>query len=260
VLIDWFTVGAQAINFLILVGLLKHFLYRPILDAIDAREKRIAGQIAGAKQTMAEAHKEKDEFKQKNDTFDAERAALLKKASDGADVEGKRPMDAARAAADALTARRRDALKTDEESLDDAIRRRTSDAVFAVARKALADLADASLELSISELFIRRLKTIDADARTQMTAALASQHRPKASVRSAFDVPEIQQVAIRKAIKDIFASDAAIEFQTAPELVGGIELVAGGQKLGWSIADYLLAMKASVDDLLEPKSVVKLAA
>ena len=57
-LIDWFTVGAQAVNFLILVWLLKQFLYRPILDAIDAREKRIAGQIADAKQTMAEAHKE----------------------------------------------------------------------------------------------------------------------------------------------------------------------------------------------------------
>ena len=259
-LIDWFTVGAQAINFLILVGLLKHFLYRPILDAIDAREKRIAGQIADAKQTMAEAHKEKDEFKQKNDTFDAEHAALLKKASDGADVEGKRLMDAARTAADAFAAKRRDALKTDEDNLDDAIRRRTSDAVFAVARKALADLADVSLEESIGELFIRRLKTMDGDAVTQMTAALALQHRGKASVRSAFEVPEKQQVALRKAIKDIFASDTAIEFQTAPELVGGIELIAGGQKLGWSIADYLLAMKASVDDLLEPKPAVKLAA
>jgi large-conductance mechanosensitive channel len=40
VLIDWFTVVAQVINFLILVWLLKHFLYQPILDAIDAREKR----------------------------------------------------------------------------------------------------------------------------------------------------------------------------------------------------------------------------
>ena len=258
-LIDWFTVGAQALNFLILVGLLKHFLYRPILDAIDAREKRIAGQIADAKQTMAEAHKEKDEFKQKNDTFDAEHAALLKKAT-GEPMRRATPDDAARAAADALAARRRDALKTDEESLDDAIRRRTSDAVFAVARKALSDLADASLEDSIRGLFIRRLKTMDADAVAQMTAALDSQHSPKASVRSAFDVPEKQQVAIRKAIKDTFASDAAIEFQTAPELVGGIELIAGGQKLGWSIADYLVAMKAGVDDLLEPKPKVKLAA
>ena len=36
-LIDWFTVGAQALNFIILVWLLKRFLYKPILDAIDAR-------------------------------------------------------------------------------------------------------------------------------------------------------------------------------------------------------------------------------
>ena len=41
-LIDWFTVGAQALNFLILVWLMKRFLYKPILHAIDAREKRIA--------------------------------------------------------------------------------------------------------------------------------------------------------------------------------------------------------------------------
>jgi F-type H+-transporting ATPase subunit b len=43
-LIDWFTVAAQIVNFLILVWLLKHFLYKPILDAIDAREKRIAAE------------------------------------------------------------------------------------------------------------------------------------------------------------------------------------------------------------------------
>ena len=47
-LIDWFTVIAQVINFLILVWLLKRFLYRPILNAIDAREKRIAAKIADA--------------------------------------------------------------------------------------------------------------------------------------------------------------------------------------------------------------------
>ena len=36
--INRFTVFAQAINFLILVWLLKRFLYKPILHAIDERE------------------------------------------------------------------------------------------------------------------------------------------------------------------------------------------------------------------------------
>ena len=47
-LIDWFTVGAQALNFVILVWLMKRFLYVPVLDAIDAREKRIATQLGDA--------------------------------------------------------------------------------------------------------------------------------------------------------------------------------------------------------------------
>ena len=43
--IDWFTVAAQTINFLVLMWLLKRFLYKPILNAIAAREKNIADQL-----------------------------------------------------------------------------------------------------------------------------------------------------------------------------------------------------------------------
>jgi F-type H+-transporting ATPase subunit b len=51
--IDWFTVAAQVINFVILVLLLKRFLYRPILHAIDERENRIASDIADAREKSA---------------------------------------------------------------------------------------------------------------------------------------------------------------------------------------------------------------
>ena len=55
-LIDWFTVGAQALNFLILVWLMKRFLYKPVLHAIDEREKRIAAELADAAAQKADAH------------------------------------------------------------------------------------------------------------------------------------------------------------------------------------------------------------
>ena len=54
-LIDWFTVGAQAVNFIILVWLLKRYLYKPILNAVDAREKRIAAELADADAKKTEA-------------------------------------------------------------------------------------------------------------------------------------------------------------------------------------------------------------
>ena len=82
--IDWFTFFAQIINFLILVWLLKRFLYQPILHAIDAREKRIAAELADADAKKAEAQKERDEFQHKNEEFDQQRAALLRQATDEA--------------------------------------------------------------------------------------------------------------------------------------------------------------------------------
>src|SRR5271155_2800573 len=104
-LIDWFTVGAQALNFLILVWLLKRFLYKPILDAVDAREKRIARELADANAKLAAAKKERAELLRKNEAFDQQRAGLLGKATDEAKIERQRLFDEARHAADVSSAK-----------------------------------------------------------------------------------------------------------------------------------------------------------
>src|SRR6185436_2880683 len=144
-LIDWFTVGAQALNFLILVWLMKRFLYKPILSAIDEREKRIAKELADADAKKAEAQKEHDEFDQKNAEFDEQRATLLSKATGEAQAERQRLLDEAREAAVAMSSKGQEALRNEERNLHEAIRRRTQQEVFAIARKALADLATISL-------------------------------------------------------------------------------------------------------------------
>src|SRR5580692_5589025 len=143
-LIDWFTVCAQALNFLILVWLLKRYLYKPILHAIDVREKQIATELADADTKRAEAKKERDEFQHKNGEFDQQRAALLSTATEEAKAEGQRLLDEARKAADALSAKRQETLRNEAQNLNQAISRRTQQVVFAVVRKALADLATTS--------------------------------------------------------------------------------------------------------------------
>src|ERR1700689_1727878 len=95
-LIDWFTVGAQVLNFLILVWLLKHFLYKPILNAIDAREKRIAAELTDANAKRTEAEKERGDFQNKNKALDEQGSALLAKATAEAKAERERLLDQAR--------------------------------------------------------------------------------------------------------------------------------------------------------------------
>ena len=205
-LIDWFTVGAQALNFLILVWLMKRFLYKPILHAIDAREKRIAAELADADAKKAEAQKERDEFQHKNEEFDQQRAALLSKATDEAKAERQRLLDEARKAADALSAKRQETLRSDAQNLNQAISRRTQQEVFAIARKALTDLATTSLEERMGEVFTRRLREMDGQAKAGLAEALKTASDP-ALVRSAFDLPAEQRAAIQNALNETFSAE-----------------------------------------------------
>ena len=251
-LIDWFTVGAQAINFIILVWLLKRFLYKPILDAVDAREKRVATELADADAKKAEAKKERDEFQHKNEEFDQQRAALLSKATEEAKAERQRLLGEARQAADALSAKRQETLRSDAHNLSEAISRRTRQEVFAIARKALTDLATTSLEERLAEVFTRRLREMDGKAKAGLAEALKSASDP-ALVRSAFDLPEEQRAAIQNALNETFSAKIRVRFETAPDLVSGIELTTNGQKVAWSIADYLASLEKGVEELLKEK-------
>lgn len=251
-LIDWFTIGAQLLNFLVLVWLMKRFLYKPILDAIDKREARIAAELADAETKKTEARQERDRFKQKNEEFDQQHATRLKKVSDEAQLEGERLLGAARQAADALSARRQETLRNDAHNLNQAIRHRTQQEVFAIARKALTDLATTSLEERLADVFIRRLQALDSQAKDGLAESLKTGSEP-ALVRSAFDLPAEQRAAIQNALNVTFSAEIQVRFVIEPTLISGIELSTNGQKVSWSIADYLLSVEKGVEELLIEK-------
>ena len=124
--------------------------------------------------------------------------------------------------------------------------------VFAIARKTLKDLANTSLETQLIEMFTRRLRELKDQPKAAFAEAIKT--APKSAlVRTAFEMTKEQQAAIQDALNVTFSADIPLQFETAPELVGGIELTVGGQKLAWSIADYLVSLEKGVDELLKTK-------
>jgi len=251
-LINWFTVGAQALNFLILVWLMKRFLYKPIRKAIDDREKRIAAELADADAQRAEAQKERDEYRHKNEEIDQQRAALLSRATEEAKGARQRLLEEARQAADTLSSKRQETQRNDAYNLNQAISRRIQQEVFAITRKALTDLATTSLEERLGDVFTRRLREMESQAKASLAEALKTATDP-ALVRSAFDLPAEQRAAIQNAVNETFSADIRLRFETAPDLVSGIELTTNGLKVGWSIAEYLTSLEEGVGELLKDK-------
>jgi F-type H+-transporting ATPase subunit b len=252
-LIDWFTVIAQMVNFLILVWLLKHFLYQPILNAIDTREKGIASKLADAEVKEGKARKQQEDFEAKNKNFDEQRDAMKTKAEADAKAERDRLIDDAQKHADSVRASEAASLKDDQVQQAAAIRRMAQDQVFAITRKTLEDLATVTLEERIGEVFTRRLREMNAKEKEEMGAALKAS--PEASlVRSAFSLPDEQKAAIQNALNETFSAVIRVRYETDANTVSGIELTARGQKLSWSISNYLDSFDRSLSAVLTQRT------
>ena len=115
------------------------------------------------------------------------------------------------------------------------------------------DLATTSLEERLGEVFTRRLREMDGKARAGLAAALKTAPDP-ALVRSAFDLPPAQRGTLQTTINVMCSADIHMRFETAPDVISGIELTTSGKKVSWSIAEYLGALEKAVEELVQQQA------
>lgn len=251
--IDWFTVIAQIINFLILVWLLKRFLYKPILNAIEERENTIASQLEVAESKKEEAQKEQEEFRQKNEDFEHKKNELMKKAIEESEEKRQKLLEEARNEANEFRSQLKKSSEEVQKNLSQEIEQKVQREVFAITRKTLSDLASLDLEEQTVRVFIRRLNELKEVEKKQFLEVFKAKSDP-ILVRSAFDLPSKQKTEIQNTIAEILGNKTEFQFKTVPELVSGIELTANGFKLSWSISEYLNSMEKSISETIKEKS------
>ncbi len=237
-LIDWFTVAAQLLNFLVLVWLMKRFLYQPILAAIAARDKLIATELADAAARQGAAQQLGADFTAKSTAFDQQRAALLGAATAEALATKAALLQQGQAAAAAQSARQREQMLAEQERLCATVTRQAQEAVLAALRQALADLGDEPLEAAMVRTFVRRLGQLDAASRAGLAAALAADPGV-AEVHSAFALDPAQQSALGMALQGAGIAPQALRFGIAANMLCGIELRLKGWSLAWNLDQYL---------------------
>jgi F-type H+-transporting ATPase subunit b len=246
-LIDWFTVLAQVINFLILVYLLKRFLYKPILKAIDAREKRVASQLQEAAEQKTAADEQHKKFDSLNQELHKNKENLIAAAQKEAEAEQQRLMDNARKEYDVLRRRLHDALEKERSDIAVNLKKSVQEETFEIARKTLADLAGVSLEAQIIDVFIQKIKTISQEEKVQLIDALQSAIEP-VRVQSSFEMNAAQKAACTEAIKDLLGENTKMKFETTNDILSGVELSANGFKIAWNINEYLGSLEKRIKD------------
>ena len=260
--INWFTVIAQVINFLVLVWLLKRFLYKPILKAVDDREKKIAAHVKDSNHLKEEAKKEQDDFAKKNADFDKQKKELMDKAVADADAQSVKLLAEAKDAANKLSAKLEAASKEKQQRANIDIAKKTQKEVFAITRKALAEIASESLEEQSVETFIKRVKDLNDEEKKRFIQAFRSDENLQVGrqlpilIRSAFDLPVKQQHNISKAVDAVLETKTPLQFKTATGIISGIELTTKGYKLAWSFSEYLDSLEKNISETMKEIEVV----
>lgn len=235
--LDGFTLLAQIINFLILVVLLKRFLYQPILAAMDRREALIAERLQQAEQREQVAATAASDYQHRQQELDGERQQLLAAARAAAEDERRSGLAAARQEIEQARQTWRAALLSEQEEFLQAVRRELSSNACRVARQVLSELADAALEEQILQLFLRRLPTL-ASAERQ---ALAADGRVRLS--SAFALTAAQRERVAIGIRTVLGEALEVGFEQQPRLICGVALQSSGYTLAWNTADYIAGLE-----------------
>lgn len=229
--VDWVTVAAQIGNFLVLVWLLKRFLYRPILNGIDAREAEIATRMGEA-----------DVARKKAATAEAEFLEQKQKLLSDNSVNAERIRDQAEQEKNALLADTRKNLEREKQDWQahlEAERDRfiselhlaSAETLYQLVRRALHDLADEDLEERIALNVISKLKPLSAEltsAADRAEHAIATTHAP---------LPDNMQQKMKAALERL-APALPLSFATDTRQAPGLILRIGSVQVAWTVDSY----------------------
>lgn len=232
--IDWLTVIAQIVNFLVLVWLLQRFLYHPVIDAMERREQRIADRLEQAQQREQTAEQNEQLYENMRIGLEQNIEQRLQDAEAAAQEKRVVLLEQARVEIEQLRDQWHQQLQEEQQDYLKALRKTSVQAIQQIGRRILGDLADTELEVQIIAVFMKRLKNMDDVMRQKLQDSDSIIH-----ISSAFDLDVATQNRITQVIHEQLDESAKVKYSQSRDLLCGIVLKAVGFQVSWNMEDHL---------------------
>lgn len=249
-LFDPFTMIAQLINFVVLVVALRHFLYKPVIDAMDEREKKIAQRLTDADEREHEAEAAAESYRRRQVEIDDRRDELLENAGHDAAERRTELIEQAREDVEDRRNRWLQGLRREREDLDRELQRRVGAEVLVVGRRALVALADADIERRALDKALDHLEA-DEPARSALFGTPEDPDRPATvTVRLGFP-DEVDRPHLIARLRELgLGEQQAVEFEHSPDAILGVEMRSDTTSIEWNLGDYFDRLGIIVDQLI----------
>lgn len=241
-LIDWFTIIAQLINFLILVFLLHRFLYKPIVKTIGKRQQEIDRRWQEAREKQEAAAAEASSYQQKQEELQQKEQEFIDHAQEQGEQKYHQLVQQARQEVEQKQATWEQEIAQQQEQFLENLKEKVTRQVYAITRQALQQLADVQLEEQAISNFIHRLENLARPERENLAQSLQKSHNGLV-IRSGFELaPENRDKIIDSLHRQQIYQGNNVQFTTQPDLICGIELQASHYKVAWNLQHYLQSL------------------
>ena len=221
--LDWTTFLLEIVNFLVLVWILKRFLYRPVLDMIARRQANIEQTLSEARETETRAAALKTNYEKRLDEWEHER-------------------EVARAKLREELAAERQQQRTLEERRAEEFRRTAEAQALelgaAFSTRLLERLASVDLDSRLIDIAIEDLAALPAEQRSALQTAA---QEPGASLQLGFAHPvrESEQRRLTAALEQALDATLPMSVEVVPELLAGLRITLGPWVIKANLYDEL---------------------
>ena len=236
--LSWPTFFLQIINFLVLVWILKRFLYKPVLDAISHRKAVIDKTLADAKAEAERARTLGEQYQNRLADWEKEKEKL--QAGVAEEITGQRAKMMA-ALEHSLSQEREKARVLQERRLNELKNEAEAEGIANGVKFTGRLLASAACPELEAQLVDRTLEDLPRLPEEQVKAlrSVGQQANARVKVTSAFPLSAEQRDAIGQGLKKITEDNVAVEFNQDSRLLAGLRISVGPWVLRANIEDEL---------------------
>ena len=235
---DWSTFILEVINFLVLVWLLRHFLYRPVLSMIEKRQQAVQRTLDDANHARSEANALQADYQARNTQWQAELEQRRRVLDNELDAERQQRLKALQADIAAERKRQEALHKHEQEAYEKAVQARAATQAMQFASRLLRELATPVLQQRMLDLLLKDLAASPPERVTALRTALGNTNI--VAVSSRFPLAADDRARLEQALTAI-ATPPALQYNEDASLVCGLRISVGAWELDASIAGELSA-------------------
>lgn len=237
--IDLVTLIAQIINLLILLFLLRKFLYLPVMRAVEARQKAVADELQAAEEAQKHAQNTIKACEKQTQKLEAQKQDILQKAHQEADD-----------LAAELTARAQDEyvaaqkqwqrrMLAEQDSFVHTMQKAVTLQFNHFAQKALRQIADVDINDLAVDCLLKQLDNLSPEQQVEYAADFRAKKRIE--IQSAASLTEENQQKLTKYLRRKWQllPQTQIVFTVNDELICGLSIVAEEQLISWNLEEYM---------------------